>query len=157
MRLYEKAHERGDVIATANLGHAFIKGQGRPENWTRARLLYTQAAAAGYPRAFNDLGVIHEQGYGVHADPLTAFSFFKRGVELGYPRAGINIAELIVSARFPFANKHMALGYCIWGLERANTEERPIFEGDCAGVEENLQPDETVRAKARSFADSINQ
>ncbi|MEP5154177.1 tetratricopeptide repeat protein [Planktotalea sp.] len=152
---YEKAHERGDVIATANLAHAYVKGLGRPENWQRARLLYTQAAAANYPRAFNDLGVIHEQGYGVHADPITAFSFFKRGVELGYPRAGINIAELIVSARFPFSSKHAALGYCFWGLERADDTEREIFEQDCAEVEEALQPDDTVRAKARSFADSI--
>lgn len=154
---YEKAHEKGDLVATANLAHAYVKGQGRGENWARARLLYTEAAARGYPRAFNDLGVMHEQGYGVHADPLTAYSFFVQGVERGYPRAGVNIAELIVNARFPFANKVMALGYCIWGVEQASDAERAEFEGDCAALEESLQPDDTMRAKARGFADRLQQ
>lgn len=154
---YEKAHEKGDVVATANLGHAYVKGQGRVENWARARLLYTEAAARGYPRAFNDLGVIHEQGYGVHADPLTAFSFFLRGVQQGYPKAGINLAELIVKARFPFASKDMALGYCFWGMDGASDMERADFEADCAALEEIIQPDDTTRARARSFADDIRR
>ncbi len=152
---YEKAHEKGDVVATANLAHAYVKGQGRTENWSRARLLYTQAAARGYPRAFNDLGVMHEQGYGVHADALTAFSFFVRGVELGYARAGINVAELIEHARFPFATKHMAMGYCLWGMKRASNEERAEFEADCTDLEEALQPDADTREKARHFADGL--
>lgn len=154
---YEKAHEKGDVVATANLGHAYVKGQGRRENWAHARLLYTEAAARGYPRAFNDLGVMHERGYGVHADPLTAFSFFLRGVERGYPKAGINLAELIVKARFPFASKEMALGYCFWGLNGASATERAAFEADCSALEEIIQPDDTIRARARSFADSLSR
>ncbi|MGB7316339.1 MAG: tetratricopeptide repeat protein [Planktotalea sp.] len=152
---YEKAHEKGDVVATANLAHAYVKGQGRSENWARARLLYTEAAAHGYPRAYNDLGVMHEQGYGVHADPLTAFSFFLRGVEQGYPRAGINLAELIVKARFPFASKDMALGYCFWGMQNANAQEGDAFAKDCTALEEIIQPDEEMRARAHSFADDL--
>ncbi|WP_176219119.1 tetratricopeptide repeat protein [Planktotalea arctica] len=154
---YEKAHDKGDVVATANLGHAYVKGQGRREDWTRARLLYTEAAARGYPRAFNDLGVMHEQGYGVHADAITAFSFFLRGVETGYAKAGINLAELIVKARFPFASKDMALGYCFWGLDGASALERAEFQADCSALEEIIQPDDTARARARGFADRLRR
>ncbi|MGH1576346.1 tetratricopeptide repeat protein [Planktotalea sp.] len=152
---YEKAHLKGDVVATANLAHAFAVGQGRNENWTRARVLYTEAAARGFPRAFNDLGVMHEQGRGVHPDALTAFSFFLQGVQLGYPKAGINLAELIVKAQFSFATKEAALGYCYWGMDRASDSERASFQEDCDELERILQPDETARAKARSFADGI--
>lgn len=69
---YQKGHEAGDVVGTTNLAHAYVKGRGRSVSWIRARVLYTEAAAREYPRAFNDLGVMHEEGYGVHIDLLTA-------------------------------------------------------------------------------------
>lgn len=152
---YEKGHDAGDVVGTTNLAHAYVEGRGRPENWTRARLLYTEAAARGYPRAFNDLGVIHEEGRGVHSDQLTAFSFFLEGVNRGYPKAAKNLAELIIAARFPFSSKHAALGYCIWAIENADSIEKTSFERDCAKVEALVEPDEAIRARARFFADRL--
>jgi len=152
---YEKAHDKGDVVGTTNLAHAFVKGQGREENWARARLLYTEAAAQGYPRAFNDLGVMHQLGYGVAADALTAYSFFERSVDSGYAKAGVNIAELIISARFPFSSNHAAMGYCIWALERASDSERAGFQEDCDALDEIIQPDEATRSRARRFADRL--
>ena len=153
---YEKGHDAGDVVGTANLAHAYLKGRGRPVNWIKARVLYTEAAARGYPRAFNDLGVMHEDGYGVHMDQLTAFSFFKQGVDRGYPKAGVNLAELIIAARFPFSSKHAALGYCIWALERVEARERAEFESDCAAVRKEIAPDEAMLERARIFANRIN-
>lgn len=152
---YEKGHEAGDVIATTNLAHAYVKGRGKTRNWTYARVLYTEAAARGYPRAFNDLGVIHEDGYGVHADQMTAYSFFLLGVKAGYPKSGKNIAELIMKARFPWTSKHMALGYCIWASRNASTAEKADFVESCEALVTQINPDADMRARAERFADQL--
>ena len=152
---YEKGHKAGDVVGTTNLAHAYVKGRGRSENWIRARVLYTEAAARDYPRAFNDLGVIHEQGYGVHMDQLTAYSFFLQGVKGGYAKAGKNIAELILKARFPWSSKHAALGYCIWAMRTAPALEKSDIKEDCEALVTQVNPDAEMRARAERFADQL--
>ncbi len=152
---YEKGHRAGDVVGTTNLAHAYVKGRGRAENWIRARVLYTEAAARGYPRAFNDLGVMHEEGYGVHMDQLTAYSFYLQGVKAGYAKAGKNIAELILKARFPWSSKHAAIGYCIWAMRNAPDIERADIQSDCEAVVTEVNPDADMRARAERFADQI--
>jgi len=149
---YEKGHKAGDVIGTTNLAHAYVKGRGRNTNWVAARVLYTEAAARGYPRAFNDLGVMHEEGYGVHMDQLTAYSFYLQSVELGYAKAGKNIAQLIFKARFPWSSEHAALGYCIWAVQNASDAEKPDFQEDCAALVTEIDPDSDMRARAERFA-----
>ncbi|WP_293441088.1 tetratricopeptide repeat protein [Planktotalea sp.] len=124
---YEKGHETGDVVGTTNLAHAYVKGRGRSVSWVRARVLYTEAAARGYFRAFNDLGVMHEEGYGVHIDLLTAYSFYLQAVKGDYPKAGKNLAQLIIKAHFTWMLKHAALDYCIWAARNAPDEERADF------------------------------
>jgi TPR repeat protein len=152
---YEKADDKGDVVATANLAHAYVTGQGRPENWSEARVLYTEAAERGYPRAYNDLGVMHQKGYGVHADVLTAFTYFLVSVERGYAKAGVNMAELIIKARFPFSSNHAAMGYCLWAVENATPRERDGFQQECDALDVIIKPDEATPARARLFADRL--
>ena len=152
---YEKGHKAGDVVGTTNLAHAYVQGIGRNENWIKARVLYTEAAARGYPRAFNDLGVIHEEGYGVHMDQLTAYSFFLQGVNAGYPKAGKNIAELILKAPFPWSSKHAALGYCIWAVRTAPDAEKASFQEDCEVLVTEINPDAAMRERAERFADQL--
>ncbi len=152
---YEKGHNDGDVVGTTNLAHTYVKGRGRDESWIRARVLYTDAAARGYPRAFNDLGVIHEDGYGVHMDQLTAYSFYLQSVKGGYAKAGQNIAQLIMKARFPWTSKHAALGYCIWAVRNAADTEREDFQADCEVLVNEINPDEDMRKRAERFAEQV--
>jgi TPR repeat protein len=152
---YEKGHKAGDVIGKTNLAHAYVKGRGREENWIRARVLYTEAASRGYPRAFNDLGVMHEEGYGVHMDQLTAYSFYLQGVKGNYPKAGKNIAQLIIKARFPWSSKHAALGYYIWAVRNASETEKTGFQEDCEKLVTEVNPDADMRARAERFADQL--
>ena len=70
-------------------------------------------------------------------------------------RLGQETCRKIANARFPFASKPMAMGYCIWGMERASLEEKSEFDADCAALEETLQPDDEMRAKALRFADAL--
>ncbi len=118
-------------------------------------MLYTEAAARGYLRAFNDLDVIHEESYGVHMDQLTAYSFFLQGVKAGYPKAGKNIAELILKARFPWSSKHAALGYCIWAVRTAPDAEKASFQEDCEALVTEVIPDAAMRERAERFADQL--
>lgn len=154
---YEKAHEAGDAVATANLANAHVTGKGRSENWVRARLLYTEAASKGLPRAFNDLGVMHEYGYGVHADYLTAYAFYLRSAELGYAKAGANLSTLAMKARFPFMRKDVALGYCYWSRSHVAAEEQDAIAEKCSAVEKTLGADRALMQNAQVFAEQLAQ
>ncbi|MEM9580667.1 MAG: tetratricopeptide repeat protein [Pseudomonadota bacterium] len=152
---YERAHNAGDLHATGNLAHAFVKGLGRDKDWGLARLLYTQAAMAGNARAFNDLGVMHQYGYGVHADPLTAIIYFQRGVQAGDAKAGINLADLASSAQVRFLKNDAILGYCYWGVAAAKAHDRDGFEETCARLEAEMNANDALRAAALRFAQGL--
>jgi TPR repeat protein len=152
---YLKAHDAGDMVATGNVGYAYAIGRGVPEDFARARLYMTDAAARGLPRAFNDLGVLHQRGYGVAADPQTAYLFYRLAADKGYARAGINLAELAVEHRMQLVRPHVAMGYCIWGTEAAPERHRTGFQERCDALMEAIKPTDEQRARAREIADRI--
>lgn len=82
-------------------------------------------------------------------DQLTAYSFFLQGVNAGYPKAGKNIAELILKARFPWSSKHAALGYCIWAVRTAPDAEKASFQEDCEVLVTEINPDAAMRERTR--------
>ena len=98
---------------------------------------------------------MHEDGYGVHIDRLTADSFYLQAVKGDYPKAGKNLAQLIIKARFPWTSKHAALGYCIWAARNAPDEERADFQSNCETLVTGINPDADMRARAERFADQI--
>lgn len=95
------AATKGDWGARALLSHFYRYGLGplpsnnvlEPDAYKHVQLA-RQAAAAGQPWGFYDLGVAHEYGYGGAAyDEEIAWAYFYRAAQLGSPDAQMALAE----------------------------------------------------------------
>jgi TPR repeat protein len=64
------------------------------KDYTEARRLYDQAAAAGYAMAMNNIGATYEGGSGVARNYAEAFRWYSRAVAAGEPIAMIDLGWL---------------------------------------------------------------
>lgn len=76
----------------------FVFEAGRVANarkdFSEARRLYDQAAAAGYPMALNNIGGMYEGGDGVRADNAEAARWYRKAVDAGEPIAMVDLGWL---------------------------------------------------------------
>jgi TPR repeat protein len=84
---------KGDPEAEFQLGRAYDRGDGVPQDYAQALNWYKKAAEAGNAKAMNNLGVIYADGHGVKADRAEAINWFRQGAEKGAVRAQVNLAQ----------------------------------------------------------------
>ncbi|SFV18149.1 hypothetical protein SAMN05216552_11012 [Pseudoduganella namucuonensis] len=95
------AAERGDWGAKALLAYFYLNGLGpMPSNHvvgqeaSKAVAIAQQAAAAGQPWGYFDLGVAHQHGYGgAYFDSDIAWAYYLTAARLGSPDAQMALAE----------------------------------------------------------------
>ncbi len=68
--------EQGDPSAQFYLGLLHEKGDGVPQDYTKARKWYEKAAAQGYAMAQINLGMLYKSGNGVPQDDVRAYMWF---------------------------------------------------------------------------------
>ena len=79
----EKKAEAGDPYAQFNLGNAYYKGNGVPQDYKEAVKWYTKSADQGYANAQYNLGVCYENGTGVGENEKEAVKWFTKSAEQG--------------------------------------------------------------------------
>jgi hypothetical protein len=75
-------------------GQRYYTGDGVPQNYTRAALLFRRAAGNGHPYAQFMLGLMLENGYGVDANLPEARLWYRRAAEQGESRAQRRLHDL---------------------------------------------------------------
>lgn len=64
------------------------------KDYKTAFLLYSKAAAVGYPRAMNNLGLLYKNGQGVAVNDAEAFQWIRKAAEAGDPKAMYNLGMM---------------------------------------------------------------
>ena len=82
----EKKAEAGDPYAQFNLGNAYYKGNGVPQDYKEAVKWYTKSAEQGFADAQCNLASCYEKGEGVSQDIEEAVKWWKKAAEqrVGY-------------------------------------------------------------------------
>jgi len=93
-RIFERQSERGDVVATYNLGWMYQHGTGLAVDYAKARDLYFQAASGGQNVAMNQMGFLYQHGLGVPQDLATAYCWYNFALANQYAPSATHIAEL---------------------------------------------------------------
>ncbi|MGP8174055.1 MAG: tetratricopeptide repeat protein [Terracidiphilus sp.] len=77
----------GDAASQSVVAHAYMKGEGVPQDYAQAALWYGKAANQGDAKAQFDLGLLYYKGQGVQQDQSQAVSWFRRAADQGDAKA----------------------------------------------------------------------
>ena len=80
----EKKAEAGDPYAQFNLGNAYYKGNGVPQDYKEAVKWYTKSAEQGFADAQCNLASCYHKGEGVSQDIEEAVKWWKKAAEQRY-------------------------------------------------------------------------
>jgi TPR repeat protein len=80
---FERAANAGDAGAMVNLGFAYERGNGVPQDLAEARKWYEKAATAGNAYGMRNLGILYRDGSGVAKDSAQARKWFEKAVAAG--------------------------------------------------------------------------
>ena len=83
----------------ARMAHAYLKGDGVPQDALVARRWMKQAALAGHAGAMNDYAVMLEKGIGGPEDQAQAARWFRASAEAGSARAAHSLADMLFEGR----------------------------------------------------------
>ena len=78
MRLFTLAADQGDSGGICKLGYAYEMGEGVPQVFCEAALLYRRAAEMGDPMAQANLATCLADGRGVPRDEAAAMQWFRK-------------------------------------------------------------------------------
>lgn len=91
---YQKAADRGDMVAQGRLARLYRLGLGVPRDPALAAKWSIKAATQGSAPAQANLGYMSLEGFGSPADPVAAAGWFKRAAEQGDASAELALAAL---------------------------------------------------------------
>ncbi len=99
---YQKAIDLGNPEAMVAMGMYKLSGwNGEKIDAMAARRLFSQAAAAGHSGAWNNLGVMAENGIGRPVDMATALEYYECAARNGNPVGAGNAAEFYFYGKEP--------------------------------------------------------
>lgn len=102
--LFEELAAGGNAEAQCFLGEFYDDfGNGFPVDFEKARKLYEQSWAQGFPRAATDLYTIYSDGHGVPRDKKKAMEFLDAALALGEPLSKFEKAYSISETDFDHA------------------------------------------------------
>ena len=82
-----RAAEQGDAAAQFNLGFAYLKGEGVPQDYAEAVKWWRRADEQGLAPAQYNLGLMYYKGEGIPQDYAEALKWYRRAAEQGNVRA----------------------------------------------------------------------
>ncbi|MGZ9097908.1 MAG: tetratricopeptide repeat protein [Micavibrio sp.] len=118
----KKAAEAGDARALFELGKAYEKGIGVPQNTQTAMDYYSKAGALGYGRADYSRAALYEKGNGVPQDVPQAIALYEMAAQKDYPRANLNLARLYEKGLGVEQNLQLAEAY----YQKAENQGVPV-------------------------------
>ena len=94
---FDVAARAGIALAQHNLGNCFFRGQGRPVDYARSRILYEDAIVGGSVKSLCALGNQYLRGYGVPADPQRAMMLCRQAAEQGDADAQADLGQMLLN------------------------------------------------------------
>jgi len=94
---YEKAADKGNADAMANLGLVYLNGEGVVQDYAKAREWFEKAAVKGEVVAMNSLALLYENGQGVAQDYAKAREWYEKAADKGHARAQAQLEQLPIS------------------------------------------------------------
>ena len=122
-----KAAEQGDAEAQHNLGVAYYKGEGVPQNFAEAMKWVRKSAEQGNAKAQSKLGWGYYSGEGVPKNEAEAVKWFRKAAEQGDAKAQFNLGNAYYKGEGVFQN-----------LAEAAKWFRKAAEQDVAEAQSNL-------------------
>ncbi len=148
LEFYMKGHELGSRASTSNLGAVYAQGQGVEVDYAKAFEFSLIAAERGDGQANHNLGVMYRDGLHVAENAWVAFLMFREAQKVGYSKAGMQMADLMLVENSPRYDPVTALGYCQWSEIVASPLEQVDLFLDCAAVAADLTADQQAVASS---------
>jgi TPR repeat protein len=136
------AAESGDSFAQFDVAVRYIRGDGVPQDFDKAREWLLRAANQGHARAKYNLGSMYLQGAGVQADPAEALRWFESAFEALDPHSLCELAILVEAEEdklhaWPFALKCYRAAADAGNSKAQYVLGKRLLGGQ--GVEQNLE------------------
>ena len=123
----QKAADGGDVPAQAELGNAYMNGNGVDQDDAKAFALLTRAATAGHGGAQVNLGYLYLSGRGVAKDAYQGMVWTVKAGEQGLPAALMNIANGYSRGNGLPQDNDQASYFLFLALERSTPMQKARF------------------------------
>ncbi|MHB8100074.1 MAG: tetratricopeptide repeat protein, partial [Sulfuricurvum sp.] len=91
---YEEAAKRGHAGAFNNLGVLYKEGHGVHQDYAKAFICFSRAAALNLPESQFNLGLLYDQGLGCEANHDEALEWCRKAAYNGHEKAKIIIQGL---------------------------------------------------------------
>ena len=148
---YELGHQKGSVISTSNLGAAYAKGEGVEQDYAKAFTFMQEAATKNDEQSLHNLGVLYRDGLHVTEDAMAAFLFFREARDQGYPKAGHQLADMMMVEGSAWHDPVSAYANCLWGDINASELQKEDLFLTCSELAEGLSEEE--REDAQTWAE----
>lgn len=89
-----KAAQLGSAQAQYQTGYMYMMGKGAAQDYTKAIDWLEKSAAQDFASAYNALGLIYKNGYGVEQNPYKALEYYVKAATLGHECAKNTAVEL---------------------------------------------------------------
>jgi TPR repeat protein len=85
LKLMQPLAEKGSAVAQFGIGTMYARGQGVPQDLTKAAKWFRKAADQGDAAAQANLGLMYSTGQGVPRDYAEAVKWLRKAADQGYP------------------------------------------------------------------------
>ena len=129
LQLWRPLADQGNAPAQFNLGIAYQRGEGVPQDFEQALKWYRLSADQGYARAQFNLAVMYHRGEGVPQNFEQAATWYREAAERGEANAQFNLAGMFVNGRgVPKDYVQAAKWYDLAASHYTNAEEASRFK-----------------------------
>ena len=116
-----KKAEAGDATAQSNLGNMYRKGEGVPQDLSKAFEWFQKLAVQGNVDAQFNLGVMYFKGQGVPQDFSKAVEWYRKAAEQGDATAQFNLSVMYFKGQGVPQNFSEAFNWCQMAAERGDS------------------------------------
>ena len=82
--------------AAGMIGQMYLRGEGVPQDFTRAWVWFSRGQSTGDAESYNGLGVMLRDGLGTSTDVGTAVSYFEAAAKVRHSGANVNLAKIYI-------------------------------------------------------------
>lgn len=142
--------EKGSADAQNNLGFAYLRGDGLPQDYSQARSWFENAANGGSTQAMHNLADMYRRGSGVPEDLEMAAQWIRKGAELGEPSEQMHICLIYALGKGVRQDFVLAYAWCNLGSSRNPRDSRLDDVETRAEVAKFLSPSQLAEGQGLS-------
>lgn len=136
----QKAAASGYAPAQLNLGKLYLAGSGVPRDYHEAMNCFRRANT---PEAWYEIGVLHQQGWGVSRSDAEAMVWYRKAAEQRLPEAQYAMGQL-------YRDRDPLAAYAWFALAAANGHKEGI--GAMHALEARMTPAQLAQAQQRALS-----